>query len=844
VGSRRLYSILIITTLALSWEACSPTKKVREGEYLLVKNEVIDRNAGILDLKAEIDKDEIESYVRQKPNRKVLTFRLHLSLYNRVNEDKLRKKKTRRDKRYDRVDERRIKKVLKKNERRQKKGKTMKEVKKKNKNKRTFREWVMDVGEAPVIYDSILTAKSAKQIRLYLQNKGYFHAEVKDSVVYKKKKAFVYYLVNAKKPYKIKEVTYSIADEKVRQFVLNDSTNCLFKKGEKYDVDKITSERERIAKLLKNNGYYYFAKEYIFYEIDSSFQNNHIAINILVKSQELPVDNYPDSTVMTEHRRYLVREIYIITDFNPKMKGPSLNADTTVSHGIYVISNFKPRYRSHILADAIMIPGHEYYKSERTEATYARLAELKSFKFVSIAFKDAGNDSLDCFVYLTPIVKQSFTLETEGTNTGGNLGVSGSFVYQNRNTFKGAEVFEFKIKGGLEIQQEDNITDPNTTITGTLPFNTLEFGPELSLTIPRFLLPFELEFSKRANPRTTFSLGVNFEQRPSYSRTSAIGSFGYNWKGSPAIRHAFYPAELNLISLDPNPEFEAYLASSTDPFIIYRYTNHFTVGSRYNFTYSNQGLTRKRRFWYFRGSLESAGTLLRNICNLVESAGTDLPEVNGGYLIGGTRFSHYLKVDADIRYYRKFSEHNTLVLRGFSTVGKPLHNLRELPFEKSAFSGGPNSVRAWKSRTIGPGSYYKEDASTFDHVADNQMEFNLEYRFNIIKILNAALFVDAGNIWMRRPFVGLPGVDFNFKRFYKELAVGGGLGLRLDFSFFIIRLDMGIKMHDPIFAEGERWIIQNLFDSEWKKNWTPSNDLLHTNKYGFYNFNFGIGYPF
>ncbi|MCC7302870.1 MAG: BamA/TamA family outer membrane protein [Bacteroidia bacterium] len=842
---RRLYLIRICFPVVLLFFACSPVKKVKDGEFLLTKNEIVEVDAKLLELKGDIDLDEIEAYIRQKPNRKVLRLRMHLGVYNSINEDRLKKKKTRRETRFARKDKRRQKRHNKYVARKIKKGKPYKPFSPMNRNRRTFREWVMDIGEAPVIYDSLLAHKSARQIRMYLQNKGFFNAVVRDSVVMKRKRAQVYYIIDHKKPYQVRKVSYEITDPLLAYYVYQDTANRQIIPGRNYDVDKITSERERITRHLKNNGYYYFVKEYIFFEIDSTLGSRSVDITILIKSREMPVTGQPDSIRVLDHLRYRIGNIFIHPDFNPKMKG-MVPQDSSNYKGIFIVCHQTPKFHDRILADAVMFHSGEYYQSVLADATYQRFSELKSFKFINVSFREAGAGVLDAYIYLTPVVKQSFSIETEGTNTGGNLGISGSFIYQNRNVFKGAEVFEIKLKGGLEIQQSDPGNDENSAIVSNsfIPFNTLEFGPELNLHVPRFLSPVKFKMSRLANPHTTFTVSMNVQKRPSFSRTAVSGSLNYTWKENVFKRHTVYPVELNLISIDPYPEFEDYLNNSQDPFVVYRYSDHTILGGRYAFVYNNQTAGSRKGFWYFRGGAEAAGNLLRGVFNLVDQFVQELPTEEGGYLLNGSRFSQYLRCEADLRYYKSLTEMSKLVLRAFVGVGKPLHNLRELPFEKSFFAGGPNSIRGWKARTIGPGSYYRTGISTFDQVGDNQIELNFEYRFNLVKVVHAAFFTDAGNIWMRRDFEDRDGEDITVKRAYKELAIGSGFGLRLDFSFFVIRLDLGIKMHDPIFSEGDRWVVQHLFDKEWKTNWTPSTGVQETGKYPFYNFNFGIGYPF
>jgi outer membrane protein assembly factor BamA len=836
---------LAVLAIAAFLFSCSPTKKVKDGEYLLVKNVVEEKDAKLLPFGNDIDLGEIEAYIRQKPNRKVGPFRLHLGLYNMINENRLKQKKTRRDKRFDRIDARKEKKYQKKNVKRQRHGKPLLIAPKKNKNRQTFREWVMDIGEPPVIYDSTLTRRSNRQIKLYLQNKGFFNCKVTDSTAYKKKKATAYYFVSPGKPYKIRNVSYQIADPLLAYYIFADTAGHLLKKGENYDVDNLTAERERISSQLKNSGYFNFIKEFIFYQIDSTAGNRQVDIDIIVKNPSIPVKGFKDSTTEASHTRYYIQNIYVNTSYNPKLKKQKFDTIRDPESGIYFLFSDRIRYKPKHLVTAIHLREGELFMNKNADATYQSLSELRAFKFININFRERGENQLDAYINLNPNVKQSFTVESEGTNTGGNLGVSGSFIYQNRNVFRGAEVFEFKLKGGLEIQQSATVSSSQQNNIGGdfIPFNTLEFGPEMNLHVPRFITPFKIRTGKNANPKTIFSAAVNYQERPSFDRTSVLTSLGYTWRETAYKKHAVYPIELNLIALDPKKEFELFLQNNTDPFIAFRYRDYFTLGSRYSFIYSNQDINRKRSFLYFRGGAEAAGNTLRGIFNLVDQYVSKLP-YDQGYLIGKIRFAQYLRGETDLRYYKVFRDNNSLVSRIFVGVGKPLHNFRELPFQKSFFSGGPNSVRAWKARTIGPGSYTSPVITNFDQVGDNQLELNIEYRFNIIKVVNAAIFADAGNVWMRKEIAEKPGADFNITRFYQELAMGSGLGLRLDFSFFIIRLDMGIKMFDPEFRLQDRWVIVNILDNDWKRNYITSTGVPPTERYSFLNFNFGIGYPF
>jgi outer membrane protein assembly factor BamA len=832
-STKHSISIFFSVLLLFFASGCNTLKKVKKDEQLLLKNKIIDRSASLFELNPDVEPTEIEGYIKQKPNRKVLVFRFYLNVYNLINEDRTKRKKYKRDLRYDKINTERIKKAQIENQKREvqntkrKKKLPPKNPKLKDKDKLTWREWVMSIGEPPVIYDSSLKERSTEQIKMFLKNKGYFNSTVKDSVSVKKRKATVYYIISPSKPYKINSITYSIDDDLLAYYVFGDTANTLIKKGKNYDVDVFQNERERITKYLRNNGYYYFTKDYIYYRIDSSLKNNTVNIELGIKKQAIKIEGQ-DSVKEKNHDRYYINQIFITTDYNPKLK--KTPSDTILFNDYYFLTSSGFAYKPKVITDALFISPGALYQSNNGELSYKRLSEMRAFKFINIQYIDNGDKTLDCVILLAPILKQSFTIEGDGTNTGGNLGTSGSFSYQNRNVFKGAEIFEIKIKGGLEIQKTltENKDENNNIISeSVIPFNTLEFGPEVNLTIPRFLVPFKLRVSKNANPKTIFKSSYNYQQRPDYTRSSLLLSYGYNWRETQFKRHAFYPIEVNLIKLvNSSDEFQEFIQNSSDPLLVYRYSDHFLTDTRYNFIFTNQTLNKKKGFVFFRANLESSGNILRGIYNLSNAWITPMPKEENSYTIGGVRFAQYLRADFDFRKYFILDESNSIVCRMYAGVGKPLHNLRELPLEKSFFGGGPNGMRAWKARTLGPGSFFDPSQTNFDKVGDNQFEANLEYRFNIIKVLNAAAFIDAGNIWIRKPDPNRPGADFKFNfSTLDAIAIGAGLGIRLDFSFFIIRFDAAVPIKDPALEQGSRWTFNK-------------QPLKRTN------LNFGIGYPF
>ncbi len=826
--------LLCIAIFPLLFAACNPARKLNESEYLLNKNFVLDKDT-------RIDKKEIENYIKQKPNRKILTFfRFHLWLHNMANEEKIKQKRIIYDKKFEKRSAKRVSK-----------GK-----KAKINDRQLLGEWLLEIGEPPVVVDTFLVNKSAKQIKLFLNNKGYFISSVKDSVCYeRRKKANVYYKIKAAAPYTLNKIDFKIPDDLLKYYVWGDTSHTLLLKGNNYDADVIQKERDRITNGLNNTGYFLFTKDYIYFEVDTSIGNRKVNITIGIKNYAKKFNEYSDSIVETPHQRFFVNNIYIQPDFISK-KEDAAPKDTLFINNYNILHTEKLKYKTKVLLDAVFIRKGEYYQMNNVEATYKRLSELKTFKTINIFFTQTGNEYLDCYIQLSPILKQSFTVETEGTNRSGNLGISSSFVFQNRNLFKGAEVFELRLKGGIEAQKTFQNNSSVIDLKQPQLFNTMEFGPELNINIPRFLLPFKVKSSMNSNPKTVFTSALNYQRRSDYTRKITNFSFGYTWKETTKKTHTINPIVIDFVKVDPTLAFQAILDLPKNIILRNSFRNHLSTSTRYTFTYDEQDVRKQENFSYFRLNVESSGNILRGLYNFVD---TKFPgnEYNtfvkkdtnktppAIYTFQGIPFSQYLRVDADYRFYYNPNEINKIVFRIAAGIGKPLTNFPSLPFERSFFSGGANGIRAWQSRTLGPGSY-SSDVFSFDQFGDGQLEGNIEYRFKLFKMLNGAFFMDAGNIW-QRPLAGniwlhpnetaRPG-DFKLNRFYKEIAIGSGIGIRADFSFFIIRLDIGIKVRDPQFEEKKRWVIQHLFD-----NWKHDN-RVNGNAYNFFAFNIGIGYPF
>jgi outer membrane protein assembly factor BamA len=813
--------IVLIALIPLILFACNPARKLEKGQYLLQRNHIIDKDT-------KVDKGDIEGYIKQKPNRRILLiFRFHLWLHNLANEERIRHKRIMFDKKIERRNNKRIA--------RGKKPKTS--------DRQLFGEWLLNVSEPPVIYDSLLAKKSAKQIKLFLDNKGYFISSVKDSVAFgRTKRCSVYYIIHAQKPYKIHSVEYRIPDELLKYYILSDTSNCLLKPGNVYDVDMMQKERERITSELNNNGYFQFTRDYIYYEVDSTDRMMNITLG--VKNYAYKYSDYSDSIVERPHQRFYIRNVYIQPDFVNQKVNKELKKDTLEAGDCFILHTSELKFKTRVLLNAISIHKGELYQQKKVDRSYKRLSELKSFKSIGINFKQNGREYLDCYITLSPIPKQSFTLETEVTNTGnGNPGVAGSIVYQNRNLFKGAEVLELRLKGGFEAQRAVN--DNSADINPVTQFNTIEIGPEMNVYIPRFLVPFDVKQSSRSNPKTIFTSSFNFQKTQKYSRWITNLSYSYTWKETARKRHTVAPFVINFVKVDLDPGFLEELQNNIhDLYLINSFSDHLSTSTRYTYTYNDQlDLKKLVNFSFFRMNLESSGNILRGLYDLTNKykPNTFVKDGLGRYTIFDVAYSQYLRADVDFRYYLNSNEFNKGVFRIAAGMGLPLVNFPTLPFERSFFSGGANGIRAWTARSLGPGSYNDGELFSFGQVGDGMLEANAEYRFKLFKMLNGAFFVDAGNTWLRQKDPLRPGGEFQLNRFYKEIALGSGAGLRADFGFFIIRFDVGLKVYDPKFAEDNRWVIRNLFDAEWKRIYRENNSQR---KYNFFTFNLGIGYPF
>jgi outer membrane protein assembly factor BamA len=530
----------------------------------------------------------------------------------------------------------------------------------------------------------------------------------------------------------------------------------------------------------------------------------------------------------------------------PTEKDDTLQYENLKIH-YHIENNINPK----LIAYTNSLEKGKLFSKAKLDLTYKRFGQLGVTKnvYISLSPKNIalpnGTFPLDAHINLNPAPRQSLMYLQKLTNRSGYAGIFANMAYHHRNLFGGAENLDVRILTGFEASQllgSNGSSSTEENIQNNFKLNTFEVGPQISLTLPR-LFPFSYSVSdKSSEPLTTIQATYNFQTRPDYERNLTQVSIDWSFIENPDKRSKLNIewAEFSVIKINKSSSFENYISSFNDQFLANSYQNHFIAASKIGVTINTQKNKFQRFYYYYNGLLiEGAGNALRGLYNWLSPESQD---ESGSYEIKEIRFAQYLKSDHDLRLYFSKDTRNSVVFRGFAGCAIPLKNLASIPFEKSYFVGGSNGIRAWQARTLGVGSYRDTiNAVSFNNIGDIKLEFNLEYRFKINKKIQPAFFIDAGNIWLFNEDPSRPNAQFNPDRFYKEIAVGAGVGLRLDFDFFIVRLDAGIPLKDPQKIEGERWAWQpkneyNAFVAKYFNN-TEGYKLKSV-------VNFGIGFPF
>ncbi len=831
---RRFLSGIIVLLLVLS--SCSVTRTVPKGHYVVTKEkvEVVGSN--------DINPGKLEKYIQQPELKRFLGFPLYTYLYNipdpakdkartQRKQAKLEKKKQkvvkkfRREsaqvlaqrnkywnlyKQYESTDSVLAKKYFEKYTLYAEKYKLM------NKNKSdyvkqhvkgdvfTWWEFLRKIGDPPPLYDTVKVEKSAQYIESYLKSLGYYHARVEVETKFKGEgKVEIKYIVKPGKPLIIDSVVYEIADSALYGLIINDKKLRL-SRGKTMSVSYLQKYREKVVQYLKENGYYYFTKDYITFAVDTTGRKNKAVVYVRI-SPARDKDGNP-----VPHQQFYINNIYIFTDYDPnKALSDPAHYFTGLDTQVYKKNKIIPYYfirkysyiirPKYILKEVYLTPG-QIYKFSSVRNTYLHLSKFAIYKLVNVDFTEVPDTNLlNCNINLTPAKSQSVMMEIVGTNSSATIGGALNMTYRHKNLFRGGEIFSLKFHTALESQK---FYIGNFSLDSLFNFNTQEYGVDAQVMFPRLLLPFKPgEFIEKNNPKTVIQFSYNFQDRPEYNRKDLTYTWSYYWKANPYTNHIFTPSRISSVSVwDMIPEFLALLQES---YLLESYENYFIFGTNYSFTFSNQGENYTNTV-FFQLNLSSSGNLLYELMKLLDAS-----SINGSYYMPGfkTFFAQFVKADYDFRVYHSFYNKTYLVWRMFTGVAVPYKNSKLMPFGEKYFIGGSNSIRAWQARTLGPGSYaLPADVRYPNQTGDIRLETNLEYRYPLIWKLEGALFLDVGNIWAINRYDNRPGALFQWNEFYKQLAVGTGTGIRLNLGLVILRLDLGVKLYDPAAPEGYRFI--------------------------------------
>ncbi|WP_161596820.1 translocation and assembly module lipoprotein TamL [Chitinophaga vietnamensis] len=796
---------LLILAVLLALGACSNTKYLQKDQQLYISSK-IDVKGDILTSEKQDIRSALSSrsLMTQQPNKKLLNTRIKVWLYNQ----KYNEKKS---------------------------------------------NWFWNIVlakrnlEEPVIYDSSKTKESVDHMTSYLHNQGFFYATVEADDATKGRKTSVTYHVNTGRNFVIDKITYNVADSAILAVVKGSENLSLIQKGVAFKSSTLSSERERLTRIIKDAGYYKFNRDAIEFSVDTLnkalFKNplnpfeGFVNIFNENKGREKPtmdvevIIKNPEDSAFRNWHKYYINRIYAYPDF-PINGDPNDSSFHQEVRKYITIREHQEILRPKILSKSILLRPGEVYSQQQYNNAINKLYDLGIWQFVTVQYKETKDtNTLDAYAFLTPRKKQEIGANFELSNSTDYLLGSGiSLNYRHINLNRTATQFGVSLNTGIELIRNAN----NQWV-----LQSKEFGGEVSLTWPRFALPFHIRQSNRSNVKTRLTLGANYLSRvDKFDIKSINASYGYDWNSSAYRRWIVRPFTLNYVGVNLNPGFQDSIVNP-NPYLKRSFEPALIGGENVSYIYSNNDVLHQRRYTYFRVNVEESGLWLNGINSLVNAATSKKKDLE---TITGVSISNFVKLELDYRHYWKFGIHSTLATRAYAGIGIPYSYSQVLPYVRQFTSGGPNSIRAWRLRTLGPGIYKDSSANATifpDQTGDMKLEGNVEYRFDLLRMfggsinLKGATFLDVGNIWMIKPDSTRPGSEFKFNQLYHDLAMGTGLGLRLDFEFFLIRLDWGIPLKVPYFTGNKNgWYLGqwSLGDSQWRRN-----NII---------WNVAIGYPF
>src|SRR5574344_544758 len=737
---KKVHDILVYSGVAIflvAFYGCSASKFVPDDRYILESVKITSKDK-------HVDALQLEPYIKQKANSKWFSvFKIPLGAYALSGRDSTKWMN------------------------------------------RTLRK----IGEKPVIFDSLQAKLSQEDLRSALQNMGYMHAAVDVKVRAHSRKADVEYVLRPGTPYFIRNINYDIQDDNIRKLLDSEpATDKKLKVGARFTVDVLDAERKRITKLLMNNGFYKFHKDFIQYDADSASNSNDINVTMhLLKYRA--TSNSPE----TLHPKYVIRKINFLSGDND-----------SILH-----------LRRKVLDVNTVLTENQLYSSSDLQRTYNNFARMQAIRYTNIKFREVPDSMLlDCDIQTSMNKPNTLSFQPEGTNTSGDLGAAASLTYSNRNLFHGSEMLSVQLRGAFEAI---------TGLEGYQDQNYQEYSLEAKLQLPRFLAPFlSRSFIRRSTATSELGVSYDMQNRPEFQRRVFSAAWRYRWNNPKHnTSYRFGVVDFNYIRMPwISSTFKRdYLdsVSTRNAILRYNYEDLLIMKIGIGITYNN-GVD------VIRTNFETAG----NILNFLSKT-TGAKMHDGQYKYFNIAYAQYVKGDIDYTHLIQFNNRNALALHADFGVAYPYGNSTILPFDKRYFSGGANSVRGWGVRELGPGKYRGSNGSIdfINQTGDIKLDMNVESRTYLFWKFDGAVFVDAGNIWTIRNYDDQPGGQFKFDEFYKQIAVAYGVGLRLNFGYFILRFDFGMKAVNPAYdSEEEHYAILH---PKWHRDST---------------FHFAVGLPF
>ncbi len=793
-GIRRCIFLLLV---AISVAACSVTRKLPEGSYLLTRvdieaDESVPRSERITD-----ERDGLKKHVRQTPNKRFLGMNFYVWIYEHANPNK----------------------------------------------DNWWNNLKRKVGEAPVLLNPELTQKSIQNLETYMLTRGYFSSSVTCDVdTLRRRRVELTYRLRQNAPTRIDLLEYVFRDTSLRTVILADTQNSLIRRGDILDITELDNERNRIATYLNNRGYFDFTVNNISYEVDTIGLGERAKVQMIVKPMLIDY-NERGRAIYEDNSIYRINKINIYPTYDPMLRSTGgfkqgATIDTAVYGGLSVISDItaSPRLRDAVLRRVVPLQPNSIYSATEVQETYNDLMSLGFFRNAKLSFErssepenfvtymgdrrtdvnsfvDIRERYLDCNIYCTPALKQSMKIELEASTTSTFYGLSATVGYTNNNVFRGAEAFDIAARFGFEFMYARDVTNRSAQ----------ELNVTAGLSFPRILAPFRITYGEKISlPKTRLELAFDYQNRPYYRRNIFTARWAYTWLHGERSSFVLRPIDINWI--DVKSVDERFLADIDNKYLRTSFESQLNAGLSASYVYNTQRSNLDRTTTLLRANLETSGNLIQGLESLFSK---HAPGKNY-YEILGIRYSQYVRTDINVSHTEDLGHKMALAGRIFAGFGLTYGNSkgRSIPFDRMFYCGGANSMRGWAPRTLGPGASPAVTNRLYPaQVGDMRLEANLEFRFPIWNVFHGALFFDVGNVWyIRDTESSRPEEVFRFNEFYKQLGFNTGLGVRIDATFVILRVDLGLQLHNPGRPVGERWI--------------------HNFKWNNMALNFGVGYPF